>query len=136
MLRRPPRSTRTDTRFPYTTLFRSHVRKCFGQVAAGFALNRDRDAKELEFGGSQRLGRFLKRGFHRVADADAHDHGLELLAHRAGQHLAPYLESFGHRKARFQVALEPTDRVRKAGVELSNGPFVQRTRAQTTSERT
>src|SRR3546814_11733242 len=23
MLRRPPRSTRTDTRFPYTTLFRS-----------------------------------------------------------------------------------------------------------------
>src|SRR3546814_13216299 len=24
MRRRPPRSTRTDTRFPYTTLFRSH----------------------------------------------------------------------------------------------------------------
>src|SRR3546814_5047493 len=27
MLRRPPRSTRTDTLFPYTTLFRSH-RRC------------------------------------------------------------------------------------------------------------
>src|SRR3546814_3162511 len=26
MLRRPPRSTRTDTLFPYTTLFRSHQR--------------------------------------------------------------------------------------------------------------
>src|SRR3546814_17442557 len=26
MNRRPPRSTRTDTRFPYTTLFRSHER--------------------------------------------------------------------------------------------------------------
>src|SRR3546814_5003867 len=26
MIRRPPRSTRTDTRFPYTTLFRSHRR--------------------------------------------------------------------------------------------------------------
>src|SRR3546814_20370081 len=25
MIRRPPRSTRTDTRFPYTTLFRSHI---------------------------------------------------------------------------------------------------------------
>src|SRR3546814_3001760 len=25
MLRRPPKSTRTDTLFPYTTLFRSHV---------------------------------------------------------------------------------------------------------------
>src|SRR3546814_8181857 len=26
MIRRPPRSTRTDTLFPYTTLFRSHKR--------------------------------------------------------------------------------------------------------------
>src|SRR3546814_4883863 len=26
MIRRPPRSTRTDTLFPYTTLFRSHGR--------------------------------------------------------------------------------------------------------------
>src|SRR3546814_11914853 len=26
MIRRPPRSTRTDTLFPYTTLFRSHIR--------------------------------------------------------------------------------------------------------------
>src|SRR3546814_14679599 len=26
MIRRPPRSTRTDTLFPYTTLFRSHTR--------------------------------------------------------------------------------------------------------------
>src|SRR3546814_4414677 len=28
MIRRPPRSTRTDTLFPYTTLFRSEVRPC------------------------------------------------------------------------------------------------------------
>src|SRR3546814_18975802 len=27
MIRRPPRSTRTDTRFPYTTLFRSEIRQ-------------------------------------------------------------------------------------------------------------
>src|SRR3546814_2983556 len=27
MIRRPPRSTRTDTRFPYTTLFRSAPRR-------------------------------------------------------------------------------------------------------------
>src|SRR3546814_8555977 len=32
MIRRPPRSTRTDTLFPYPTLFRSRVRK--GQVLA------------------------------------------------------------------------------------------------------
>src|SRR3546814_17603606 len=28
MIRRPPRSTRTDTRFPYTTLFRSSETSC------------------------------------------------------------------------------------------------------------
>src|SRR3546814_10021976 len=28
MIRRPPRSTRTDTLFPYTTLFRSPHRRC------------------------------------------------------------------------------------------------------------
>src|SRR3546814_17244720 len=30
MIRRPPRSTRTDTLFPYTTLFRSLVRERIG----------------------------------------------------------------------------------------------------------
>src|SRR3546814_2911391 len=30
MIRRPPRSTRTDTLFPYTTLFRSPVRRARG----------------------------------------------------------------------------------------------------------
>src|SRR3546814_2593427 len=45
MIRRPPRSTRTDTLFPYTTLFRSPVRalaatagKAVRRVAAGTAL--------------------------------------------------------------------------------------------------
>src|SRR3546814_35517 len=31
MMRRPPRSTRTDTLFPYTTLFRSQLRACAGR---------------------------------------------------------------------------------------------------------
>src|SRR3546814_16574131 len=35
MIRRPPRSTRTDTLFPYTTLFRSVGRLCGGQGAHG-----------------------------------------------------------------------------------------------------
>src|SRR3546814_542297 len=46
MIRRPPRSTRTDTLFPYTTLFRSAAREHFraalqvdqGYVAARFNL--------------------------------------------------------------------------------------------------
>src|SRR3546814_10071133 len=34
MIRRPPRSTRTDTLFPYTTLFRSHDRETVGREPA------------------------------------------------------------------------------------------------------
>src|SRR3546814_2689999 len=39
MIRRPPRSTRTDTLFPYTTLFRSRVRSdgTASQIAGPFA---------------------------------------------------------------------------------------------------
>src|SRR3546814_7350294 len=33
MIRRPPRSTRTDTLFPYTTLFRSTYISCLGKPA-------------------------------------------------------------------------------------------------------
>src|SRR3546814_16378270 len=33
MIRRPPRSTRTDTLFPYTTLFRSRVRPASSPAA-------------------------------------------------------------------------------------------------------
>src|SRR3546814_6301486 len=36
MIRRPPRSTRTDTLFPYTTLFRSGIRTVADIVAASF----------------------------------------------------------------------------------------------------
>src|SRR3546814_15518873 len=32
MIRRPPRSTRTDTLFPYTTLFRSYFTGPIGQI--------------------------------------------------------------------------------------------------------
>src|SRR3546814_9028069 len=35
MIRRPPRSTRTDTRFPYTTLFRSLVGILVGPAGLG-----------------------------------------------------------------------------------------------------
>src|SRR3546814_2280860 len=35
MIRRPPRSTRTDTLFPYTTLFRSLQRRCMAEESRG-----------------------------------------------------------------------------------------------------
>src|SRR3546814_7466062 len=38
MIRRPPRSTRTDTLFPYTTLFRSHALARFETLEAAVGL--------------------------------------------------------------------------------------------------
>src|SRR3546814_20751318 len=43
MIRRPPRSTRTDTLFPYTTLFRSPFGDRFGAVQGGLSLDSFRD---------------------------------------------------------------------------------------------
>src|SRR3546814_7498014 len=43
MIRRPPRSTRTDTLFPYTTLFRSGVNIVQDQVAVSFAVAQNCD---------------------------------------------------------------------------------------------
>src|SRR3546814_16730738 len=39
MIRRPPRSTRTDTRFPYTTLFRSGGVRTLGRDLAEVPLS-------------------------------------------------------------------------------------------------
>src|SRR3546814_4260423 len=54
MIRRPPRSTRTDTLFPYTTLFRSHVGPVGvkGEIEqrAAVALPRDFSADPFEDG--------------------------------------------------------------------------------------
>src|SRR3546814_5990195 len=53
MIRRPPRSTRTDTRFPYTTLFRSQ------HAAAAFidcdAAQHDRRAAGLDRPGMDQI---------------------------------------------------------------------------------
>src|SRR3546814_20493171 len=44
MIRRPPRSTRTDTLFPYTTLFRSTTSR--GRVTEHLSKTRVRDARD------------------------------------------------------------------------------------------
>src|SRR3546814_1390956 len=46
MIRRPPRSTRTDTLFPYTTLFRSHDGRC-GGAFSGTAPLEEQAAHEI-----------------------------------------------------------------------------------------
>src|SRR3546814_15796346 len=47
MIRRPPRSTRTDTLFPYTTLFRS------GEQVVLFAFGRPEHRNEIQFAARQ-----------------------------------------------------------------------------------
>src|SRR3546814_10963406 len=52
MIRRPPRSTRTDTLFPYTTLFRSRsvVASCTADAIVGRTDPFERDPKQIDTG--------------------------------------------------------------------------------------
>src|SRR3546814_2861995 len=67
MIRRPPRSTRTDTLFPYTTLFRSAQRMPVGRADDEF----DELARHLNAMLDQ-LQR-LMGGMRGIADSIAHD---------------------------------------------------------------
>src|SRR3546814_20844400 len=77
MIRRPPRSTRTDTLFPYTTLFRSPPaaprRMARGNAAryrlpAGTEIERRDDADEGDRGGGLRLSLSRTKGLQRGRD--------------------------------------------------------------------
>src|SRR3546814_3565386 len=76
MIRRPPRSTRTDTLFPYTTLFRSGG-AAFGQPHAGRQLRLDEGFAEAVAHAHHFAG-----GFHLGAedgiDARSEEHTSEL----------------------------------------------------------
>src|SRR3546814_4995052 len=55
MIRRPPRSTRTDTLFPYTTLFRSLTAYFAVTMSCGMQVH-------IELAVEQRLGLILRKG--------------------------------------------------------------------------
>src|SRR3546814_18953840 len=57
MIRRPPRSTRTDTLFPYTTLFRSNraARRAVGRRAPGAGLGPRAGNQRAAWGGGGRV---------------------------------------------------------------------------------
>src|SRR3546814_1060925 len=81
MIRRPPRSTRTDTLFPYTTLFRSQDRQLRrgrreqGEVRAGL---RRRGDRPLEHGSvrGDRAQRLRQRA--RLPSSRSEEHTSEL----------------------------------------------------------
>src|SRR3546814_9143446 len=65
MIRRPPRSTRTDTLFPYTTLFRSVVIGIFDRLRRRFGLAVDRDIAELHIVAEPAIGGIVGARDHR-----------------------------------------------------------------------
>src|SRR3546814_18900569 len=71
MIRRPPRSTRTDTLFPYTTLFRSELLTDAERLSGEGFVRLD----EIEIGDGP--ARFLQRLAAGGHGADAHDRGID-----------------------------------------------------------
>src|SRR3546814_5238701 len=68
MMRRPPRSKRTDTRFPYTTLFRSHHVQ-HGMKECDIASGGD---------GQVQVGNIASVGTTRIDDDDFHCRPMRL----------------------------------------------------------
>src|SRR3546814_12847033 len=55
MIRRPPRPTRTDTLFPYTTLFRSRDREDPAKKVEVMSIDNGDDRHQQEHAGEQKL---------------------------------------------------------------------------------
>src|SRR3546814_19016564 len=82
MIRRPPRSTRTDTLFPYTTLFRSVVK--LGLLVGAAPLRLQRPDRGAEHGNRQTADEDSQR-----ASVQARDRArLGAQHHRLGRDLA------------------------------------------------
>src|SRR3546814_4361031 len=78
MIRRPPRSTRTDTLFPYTTLFRS---ACRWQGRDGTRRVRRRGRRRVPIG-ALLLGRRAGLERHRARGGALGDRGISAIAAR------------------------------------------------------
>src|SRR3546814_12512048 len=99
MIRRPPRSTRTDTLFPYTTLFRSKDRGGDAAHAEFRSQVAERDQGSSVFHGSAPW-----HGHPRLATREYRGNGQEAGAGTAGlihlwQRSAHNHGTFGHSKA-------------------------------------
>src|SRR3546814_1688247 len=91
MIRRPPRSTRTDTLFPYTTLFRSHHARVERHPEGLEA----EDAEQADIHGRAVLadaraegqhGRIDRRRNAEIAPRDSHRDGQRRRGRRSEEH--------------------------------------------------
>src|SRR3546814_5401939 len=80
MIRRPPRSTRTDTRFPYTTLFRSQEER-IDRRAIGRRIFEEQQVQRIALPTAQRRGVLVDRVIELAGDRL--DPLARRLAHRA-----------------------------------------------------
>src|SRR3546814_2005410 len=99
MIRRPPRSTRTDTLFPYTTLFRS-------QQADGLR----RIGRRFQHGEGLRHGRLAAAGEILEGDGAPEGHGLQVGRVAAGgsSPKMPAIVLEHRRRHRMPVAVGPS----------------------------
>src|SRR3546814_20280111 len=81
MIRRPPRSTRTDTLFPYTTLFRSRPHRVGGVVMPI-------DAKRIEEDARPRLHQEFDDLARCIAKIDIRRRGIATVDHREAVEIA------------------------------------------------
>src|SRR3546814_2715442 len=80
MIRRPPRSTRTDTLFPYTTLFRSNLgRQPVPRRAEHDAADRDPRRRAPRRHRRYRARRHARAAAHRRARSEEHTSELQSL---------------------------------------------------------
>src|SRR3546814_767468 len=89
MIRRPPRSTRTDTLFPYTTLFRSQSTAPFQALDDRMLICRVGQVVRLDLGGIRHVGgqrSHMPRAVRpHLPDAESHARdALELSNHAIG----------------------------------------------------
>src|SRR3546814_648234 len=91
MIRRPPRSTRTDTLFPYTTLFRSDRELAFGALGVARAPGHDVDHAGggvlSEYGALRPLQHLDALDLAEVAEADAVARPVDTVDHDADRGL-------------------------------------------------
>src|SRR3546814_2530481 len=90
MIRRPPRSTRTDTLFPYTTLFRSAHAFELACAKAGIDHRLTKPNHPWTNGQVERMNRTIKEATVRRYYYDSHD--------RLRAHLADFLAAYNFAK--------------------------------------
>src|SRR3546814_13905893 len=75
MIPRPPRSTRTDTLFPYTTLFRSFDREFHDEDSVFRGKTNDRDKPDIEINVGRQAPNHCEKDRSKNAQRNDEQHG-------------------------------------------------------------